>query len=167
MITIGDAVYTTIAAVPHRSGTPVTRRFAENSYEMYAQDTWKVKSNLTLTLGLRYSLFHLPGNQWPAGGTLSALARGSTIIAWAWRRIPSNQQALISTLGRDAPTANRVTTIGILIILARALLLPGLRLAERQNQHPWRIRDVYDRVGESLWDTFDQNGSFGLSTSPE
>jgi len=29
-------------------GVPVTRRFADNAYEMYAQDSWKVKPNLTL-----------------------------------------------------------------------------------------------------------------------
>ena len=45
---------------PLAQGAPVTRHFAENGYEMYAQDTWKVRPNLTLTLGLRYSLFSPP-----------------------------------------------------------------------------------------------------------
>jgi len=88
MITIGDAVYNyNRSSNPIAQGTPVTRRFAENSYEMYAQDTWKVKSNLTLTLACATRCFHLPGKpmacRWER---LSALARGSTIIAWAWRR---------------------------------------------------------------------------------
>jgi hypothetical protein len=37
-------------------GTPATRDFATQAYDQYLQDTWKVHPNLTLTLGLRYSL---------------------------------------------------------------------------------------------------------------
>jgi hypothetical protein len=35
-------------------GTPDTRDFAERSFEIYAQDSWRVRSNLTITYGLRY-----------------------------------------------------------------------------------------------------------------
>ena len=37
-------------------GTPSNRNFATQAYDFYGQDTWKVRHNLTLTLGLRYSL---------------------------------------------------------------------------------------------------------------
>jgi len=37
-------------------GTPSKRNFATQAYDFYGQDTWKVRHNLTLTLGLRYSL---------------------------------------------------------------------------------------------------------------
>jgi hypothetical protein len=37
-------------------GTPTSRDFASQAYDSYIQDTWKVRHNLTLTLGLRYSL---------------------------------------------------------------------------------------------------------------
>src|SRR5208337_2167168 len=46
-------------------GVPVARRFAEDAYELYAQDVWKVKPNLTVTLGLRYSMFSPP---WETNG---------------------------------------------------------------------------------------------------
>ena len=46
-------------------GAPVNRHFAENAYELYAQDAWKIKPNLTLTYGLRYSLFSPP---WETNG---------------------------------------------------------------------------------------------------
>lgn len=39
-------------------GSASTREFATQGYEGYVQDIWKVKSNITLTYGLRYSLWH-------------------------------------------------------------------------------------------------------------
>lgn len=38
------------------SGTPIERNFATEEYDTYVEDVWKVRSNLTLTLGLRYGL---------------------------------------------------------------------------------------------------------------
>ena len=37
-------------------GAPTVRDFATQAYDSYIQDTWKVRPNLTLTLGIRYSL---------------------------------------------------------------------------------------------------------------
>src|SRR5580704_7821408 len=66
MVTLGDAVYNyNRSGNTLPQGAPVTRRFAEDSYEMYVQDVWKVKPNLTVTLGLRYSLFSPP---WETNG---------------------------------------------------------------------------------------------------
>ena len=38
------------------SGDPIVRTFATDEYDFYAQDSWKLKPNLTLTFGLRYGL---------------------------------------------------------------------------------------------------------------
>ena len=37
-------------------GTPSDREFGTEEYDFYAQDVWKLRANLTLTLGLRYGI---------------------------------------------------------------------------------------------------------------
>ena len=38
------------------AGTPSDRNLATQEYEGYVQDSWKVKANLTLNVGMRYSI---------------------------------------------------------------------------------------------------------------
>src|SRR5438046_2334262 len=47
-------------------GSPLRRRFAADEYEFYFQDSYRVRSNLTVTYGLRYSMFSPP---WETNGT--------------------------------------------------------------------------------------------------
>ena len=46
-------------------GTPVKRNYGLNWYELYGQDSWRIKRNLTVTYGLRWSLFPPP---WEVNG---------------------------------------------------------------------------------------------------
>jgi hypothetical protein len=78
--------------------SPVVRRYAQDSYEPYIQDVWKVKPNLTLTLGLRYSLF---SPVWETNGL--QVCPSPPLGNWFNSRanagangIPSNQDALVS-----------------------------------------------------------------------
>ena len=47
-------------------GTPATREYAVNDYEGYVMDSWRFRSNLTITAGLRYSNATTP---WEVNGT--------------------------------------------------------------------------------------------------
>src|SRR5262249_10921534 len=42
------------------SGAPVERHFRGNEFEGYVQDSWRVRSNLTVTAGLRYMILQTP-----------------------------------------------------------------------------------------------------------
>ena len=56
-----------LVTTPDNPGAFVARNFRDNEMEFYLQDSWRVKSNLTFTYGLRYSLLQPPyergGNQ--------------------------------------------------------------------------------------------------------
>src|ERR1700686_1738527 len=54
-------------------GAPVNRRYGLDSYEFYGQDTWRIKPNLTLTYGLRWSFFPAP---WETNGFQSSTTFG-------------------------------------------------------------------------------------------
>jgi hypothetical protein len=41
---------------PLPAGEPTVREWATEEYDFYAQDSWRIRPNLTLTLGLRYGL---------------------------------------------------------------------------------------------------------------
>jgi hypothetical protein len=179
MITLGDAVYNyNRSGTPIASGAPVARRFAEDSYEMYAQDVWKVKPNFTVTLGLRYSLFSPP---WETNG----LQVGTTFSLGNWFKsrgagmlqgVPSNAQSLV-TYDWAGPANGKpgyynwdYHNLGPRFAFAWS---PDYSSGWLGNLFGGRGKSsiragfgiVYDRVGESLVDTFDQNGSFGLATS--
>lgn len=61
MVTEGNAVYNyTKTGSPLSLGTPLLRDFRWNEYETYAQDSWKITRNLTLTYGVRWTLLQPP-----------------------------------------------------------------------------------------------------------
>ncbi len=152
------------------------RKYGSDEYEFYAQDSWKIGQNLTVTAGLRYSLFSPPwetnGQQVAPNIDLGDLLelRGANMRAG----IPDNTVPLIS-FDLAGPANGR----------------PGFYDWDKNNFAPrfaaaWTpkadggffgwltggdkmvIRGgyslVYDRIGQSLATRFDQVGSFGLST---
>jgi Carboxypeptidase regulatory-like domain/TonB dependent receptor len=158
-------------------GEPVARKYGSDEYEFYVQDQWKLGDNLTVTAGLRYSLFSPP---WEVNGQQVAPSidlgelfamRDANMRAG----IPDNRLPLI-TFDLAGPVNNK----------------PGYYDWDKNNFAPrfavaWTpkadgglfgwltggdrmvIRGgysvVYDRIGQALATQFDTSGAFGLSTS--
>lgn len=157
--------------------SPVSRRYAQNSYEAYIQDVWKIKPNLTLTFGLRYSLF---SPVWETNGLQVCPSPSlgqwfaNRAIAGA-NRIPSNQDALLQVdwcgpaNGKSGYWNWDYKNLGPHIAFAWApnkkegflgkLLGSGNKTSIRGG-----FGIVYDRFGHGIVDEFSGN-SFGLTTS--
>lgn len=57
----GDAVYNYDKhGNPLQPGTPVVREYRWNEYDVYAQDSWRLRKSLTLTAGLKWSYMQVP-----------------------------------------------------------------------------------------------------------
>ena len=158
-------------------GTPISRRFAENGLELYGQDVWKLKPNLTLTLGLRYSLFSPP---WETNGLEATTTE--PLGQWFNTRGQNMTQGIGSYA--DAPLtfdwsgpANGgkpgyynydYHDFGPRVALAWSPsadsgFLKSLFGGAGRSSIRAGFGIVYDRLGESIVDTFDQSGgSFGL-----
>jgi hypothetical protein len=159
-------------------GAPVSRRFATDTWEMYAQDSWKIKPNLTVTYGLRYALYSPP---WETSGL--QVTPDVSLSNWFSEReegmvqgIPSSAAPRISfNLGGPAngkpgfynwDKKDFAPRLGI----AWSPTAEGgffKSLFGRAGQTTIRAGAgiVYDRIGPELLATFDASGSFGLSTS--
>jgi hypothetical protein len=156
-------------------GLPVPRNFRAHEGEWYLQDSWRVKPNLTITAGLRYTLLQPPyethGNQiapdvslnqffkqrataMMAGQTydptiglnISGQANGKAPY-WAWDyKNLAPRFAIAWSPAADSGWVRKLTGgPGKLSIRAGA----GI---------------YYDHFGEGIVNTFDRNGSFGLTT---
>jgi hypothetical protein len=162
------------SVLPH--GKQIDRRYASNEYELYFQDVWRARSNLTLTFGVRYALYSPP---WETNGL--QVAPNPSLGAYYDVRfrgmlagIPSNQLPRESfdlagaANGRKGyydwdwnNFAPRVSfawnpkiskgVFGRVTGNGRLVIRGGYGL-------------VYDRVGQALATTFDAGGSFGMSS---
>jgi hypothetical protein len=160
-------------------GAPVVRHFAEDGYEMYAQDQWKVKPTLTITLGLRYSLFSPP---WESNGL--EVTPTESLNTWFNNRgvgmyngVPSIDAPLVAynwsgpaNGGTEGYYGWDYKNLGPRVAMAWSPgydsgLLHDLFGGGGKSSIRAGFGIVYDRIGEGLLDAFDQNGAFGLSTN--
>ena len=161
-------------------GAPVKRRFGVNEYELYAQDKWRIKPSLTLTLGARYYIGSPP---WETNG--EQVAPTPSFGDW----FDCRQKALLAAQSTDQMCGLITTDLA-----GPANHKPGYYAYDFKDVSPrvalaWspQFKDgvlhsvfgegkssiragysmVYDRIGNGLATSFDQIGSFGLSTSIE
>jgi hypothetical protein len=160
-------------------GAPVARHYAQNRFEMYAQDAWKATPTLTLTFGLRYSLFSPP---WETNGL--QVTPSPNLGSWFNQRasnmlsgIPSNADPPISFYlagpangGKPGYYKWDYKDFAPRFAFAWAPsksggLLGSIFGAAGRTSIRGGFGMVYDNVGESLVNYFDANGAFGLSSA--
>ena len=144
-------------------GAPIVRHFKSNELEFYAQDQWRATSKLTATFGLRWTLLQTPYET-------SGQQVTPTIDTHAW----FTQRETAALAGQVYEQELQFAPSG------KYYNKPGFYPENKNNFAP-RLALVYapdnktsiragaglyyDHFGQGLVNTFDRNGSFGLSTS--
>ena len=174
-------------------GTPIRRKYGLNFYEFYGQDSWRVKPNLTITYGVRWSMFPPP---WEVNGLQASptciAAVNPTIGCPSWSanlgsEFNQSTQNMRQGLGYDS------TPLVSFVLGGKANNAPGFYNFEKSDFSPrisfaysprpraeWLrkmagdnnqtvIRGgasrVYDRAGLELLSTFDANAPGGLAAT--
>jgi hypothetical protein len=169
-------------------GQAINRRYAFNDYEFFGQDTWHVTPRLTLTYGLRWVLEAPPyeTNGLQVAPCVQAATGGCTnqnVADWF------NHSAQLAAQGQPANSAGELA----FVLGGPVNHGPSLWNWDRRNFSPriavawapdtgegwiskilgkkdqFSIRGgysiTYDHFGIPIVNSFDQNGSFGLSTA--
>jgi hypothetical protein len=146
------------------AGTPLRRRFVTTEWEGYLQDSWRLRPTLTVTAGLRYSLY-APLQE----STGLSVQPNIAVSDWAEMRRAAGQEGRAST-----------TVPPIAYELSSQRDNRGLYDWDRNNFAPrlaaawapapgWSVRGGfgmhYDRVGSASMALYDSLGSFGLNST--
>ena len=159
-------------------GALVPRHFKSNEAEFYAQDAWHATKNLQLTFGLRYTLLQVPyettGNQVSPTPSLSSFFNGRTAAMNAGQVYrPTISFALSGQANGQSPYWNPdYKDVAPRFAFAYSptsnnsfwgkLLGPSGKTSIRGGYGIY-----YDHFGEGVVNSFDREGSFGLTTNLE
>ncbi len=144
-------------------GAFIDRHFKANEYEWYVQDSWRARPNLTVTFGIRHTILQTP---WETKG--QQVAPTIDTHDWFTQREAAAQKGQIYepdlTFAPNGPFYGKPGYWP----KSKDNFAPRLAIAYSPNART-SIRAgagiYYDHYGQSLISIFDQNGSFGLSTS--
>ena len=167
----------TATGTPIPFGSPVGTSFADHEYEGYIQDSFKWKSNITITAGLRYSLSGVPfettGRE--VIPTTSLNQYFADRLYAAENGIPNSQLATsLVSFGLGGPVNKAagyypLDTKDFAPRLALAYSPKGDSLIEKIMGKGSVFRTgaaiVYDHYGTQMAQQFASNGSPGLATS--
>jgi hypothetical protein len=164
----------TLSVLPE--GTMVPRHFRDHEFEFYGQDQWRLKSNLTFTYGLRYTLL-----QPPYETTGTQVSPTISLNNWFQQRSnamvagnvfdPTIQFALSGQANGKQPYWSwDYKDFAPRIALAYSPAADsswGKKLWGGAGRTSIRVGYgmYYDHFGEGITNTFDRNGSFGLTTA--
>jgi hypothetical protein len=158
-------------------GSPVTRTFASDEYEWYAQDTWQLRRNLTVSAGVRYGLFSPPYevNGLQVAPSISMGKWFADRVAGMAKGIPSNQSPLV-TFDLAGPKNHKRGFYD----WDKNNFAPRFSAAwtPEPKSGPFHFLTgdgkmvlrggyarVFDRLGQGLAANFDNGFAFGMSTS--
>jgi hypothetical protein len=160
------------------AGAPVKRNYGLNWYEMYAQDTWRIKSNLTVTFGLRWELLPPPWevNGYQASPTVNLGTQFDQNVKNMKQGIGYNAIAPVSfVLGGQTNNGNGFYGFDKSDFAPRVSVAYTPRFENSLLRSVFGTRDktviragfgkVYDRADMQLINTFDQNAPAGLSAT--
>jgi Carboxypeptidase regulatory-like domain len=156
-------------------GALIPRHFKGHEGEIYAQDSWRIKPNLTVTGGLRYTLLQPPyeiyGNQAAPSISMSDFLKNRAAAMFAGQTYRPTIQFDISGQANgkkpywDWDYGDIAPRVSIAYSPSSDKGLLG-KLFGGQGKTSiragWGI--YYDHFGEGIVNTFDQQGSFGLTT---
>ena len=144
-------------------GAPLIRHFKANEYETYIQDQWRILPNLTITYGVRWTILQTP---WETKGQEVA----PTIDTHAWfteRETAALQGVTYEPNLQFAPAGPYFGKPGFWP-KSKNNVAPRFSIVYSPNAKT-SIRAgagiYYDHYGEGLINTFDQSGSFGISSN--
>ena len=144
-------------------GVAIDRHFKANEFEYYLQDSWRALPNLTFTFGIRHTLLQTPYET--KGQQVQP-----TIDTHTWytqRETAALQGQVYEQELQFAPSGPYYHKPGFWP-KSKNNIAPRFAVAYSPNTKT-SIRAgfgiYYDHYGEGLVNTFDQNGSFGLSTA--
>ncbi|WP_255462524.1 TonB-dependent receptor [Granulicella sp. WH15] len=151
------------ALTPLPQGVVPTRNFFSNEAEYYAQDSWKVKRNLTLTFGVRHTLLQVPYER-----NAQQVVPSFSLNNWFNQRVAAaaaggvNQPPISFTQGGQVAGKAAYWQMDKLDIAPRFAFAwsPNPTLSVRGGYGLY-----YDHFGSALVDALDQRGSFGLAST--
>ena len=159
-------------------GAPIKRDYGLNWYEFYGQDSWRIRPNLTVTYGLRWSLFPPPWevNGFQAGPTTSVgkffdqnvrnMQKGigydaTAPLAFGLSGAANNGRGFYNFEKTDfSPRISIAYSPRFTSGLLKSVFGTGDKTVIRAG-----FGTVYDRAGLAIINTFDQNAPAGLSTT--
>jgi hypothetical protein len=157
-------------------GAFLNRDFKDNEFEYYLQDSWRMRPNLTVSLGLRHTLLQTPYE-------VNGQQVQPTTDMWDWFMTRGEQAALGNTVQPDLAFAPSGQARGLKPYwpMQKNNLAPRISFAYSPSPRSGLLRKLlgdqgrsslragygiyYDHYGQSIVSLFDQYGSFGLSES--
>jgi hypothetical protein len=179
MVTEDDATYNYAKdGSVFSQGAAIGRHFAMSAYEFYAQDAFRWKPNLTITFGLRYNLFSPP---WETTGMQVApsFSLGKLLQQHGTQMLEGTGVSgdPLITFNLAGPANGK----GGYYDWDKKNFAPRIALAYSPRPESGWLKKLFgsgdktsiragfgmahDHIGMGLLNTFDLNGSFGLSTT--